>query len=131
MTSNRRSHIADVLDVSDRRMMPNMLGCSILGQDTGKPLFTLFFDEELRKNPTLMAQRMKAGQIRMVHEFGKQNVFTAFVTHETPEAKEYLRALRDRVEKAFPDGLQEGRIYFLDVVLLQNIFKEVFVDNKK
>lgn len=117
--------------MDDSEMIPNILGCIIAEEDTGIPLFSHFFDPVLKKNPSVIPQKIKSKEIKMVHEFGAHTVFTALVTHETPEVREYLRTFRTRVDKVYPDGLQRHRGNFADMLILQNIVKEVFVENKK
>lgn len=112
-------------------MMPNILGCLILEEDTGLLLFSHFFDPALKKNTSVIPQKVKSKEIRMVHEFGAHTVFTALVTHETPEVREYLRTFKTRVDKVYPDGLQKRRGNFADILILQNIVAEVFVENEK
>jgi hypothetical protein len=67
----------------------------------------------------------------MVHVFGKNAVYTALVTRETPDVKEHLRTFESRVDKVFPDGLR-GRVgKVVDQVFLRDIVIEVFVENKR
>jgi len=112
-------------------MTPNILGCLILEADTGQSLYSYYFDDALKKNPAIIPQKVKSGQMRMVHEFGEHSVYTALVTHETPEVKEYLRTLRTRVDEVYPDGLSGRRGNFADTIILENIVIEVFVENKR
>lgn len=109
----------------------NILGCLIIDQDSGQPLYSYFFDETLKKNPAMLPQRVKSGEMKMVHEFGKLAVYTALVRHETPEVRECLRTFESRVDKMFPDGLR-GRVgNVVDQVFLRDIVIEVFAENKR
>ena len=67
----------------------------------------------------------------MVHEFGEHTVYTALVTHETPEVKEHLRTFRTKVGKVYPNGLRGRGGNFADNLVLQNIVIEVFVEDKR
>jgi hypothetical protein len=112
-------------------MTSNILGCLIVDQDTGQPLYSYFFDEKLKQNPALLPQRVKSGEMKMVHEFGKNAVYTAVVTRETPDVREHLHTFESRVDKMFPDGLR-GRVgNYVDQAFLRDIVIEVFVENKR
>ncbi len=119
--------------MNDSEMIPNILGCLILEEDTGLPLFSHFFDPALKKNPSVIQQKIKSKEIKRVHVFGVHTVFTALVTHETPEAevKECLRTFKTKVDKVYPDELKRGSGKLADVLILQNIATEVFTENKE
>ncbi len=112
-------------------MMLNILGCLILENDTGLMLYSYFFDPALKKNPSVVQQKMLSKEARMVHEFGENMAFTTLVTHETPEVREYLRTFRDRVEKIYPNGLKQRGRNFADTIILDGVVTEVFIENKK
>ncbi len=107
-------------------MIPEVLGCLILDEDTGQPLYSYFFDEELKKNPSEIPARVRSRELTLVHEMGTYAVYSALVRHETPKVKEYLKAFKKRVEKTYPEGLKRGSGNFADMVILQNIVAEVF-----
>lgn len=107
-------------------MIPEVLGCLILDENTGQPLYSNFFDDELRKNPSEIPARIRSKELKLVHEMGLHAVYSALVRHETPKVREYLRAFKKRVEKTYPDGLRRGSGNFADMVILRNIVAEVF-----
>ena len=112
-----------------RTEMPsNILGCLILELNTGQPLYSQFFDDNLRKNPSIIPQRIRSKDLKMVHEMGKHMVFTALVTSEAPEVNQKLRAFKQRVEKAYPEGLQRGSGNFADYLILRDMVTEVFLE---
>ncbi|MHA2142029.1 MAG: hypothetical protein ACXADC_08280 [Candidatus Thorarchaeota archaeon] len=106
--------------------MSNILACLVLETDTGIPLYSHFFDKELNGNPNLVPQKIRSGEIKMMHEMGKHTVFSALVTNETPEVRPLLQRFRDRVEDVYKDGLKRGEGNFADFVILDNIAKEIF-----
>ncbi|TFG05019.1 hypothetical protein EU538_11775 [Candidatus Thorarchaeota archaeon] len=107
-------------------MIPEVLGCLILDENTGQPLYSHFFDDELKKNPSEVPARIRSKELKLIHEMGKHAVYSALVTHETPKVKEYLKTFKERVEKTYPDGLKRGSGNFADMVILRNIVTEVF-----
>ena len=109
-------------------MPSNILACLILDKDTGLPLYSKFFDKELDKNRNMVPVKLKAGELKMVHELGWFAGFTALVTHETPEVKPLLEKFRERVEEVYKDGMKIGQGNFADFVILDNIVNDIFVD---
>jgi hypothetical protein len=115
----------------DSRLTSNILGCLIIDQESGQPLYSHFFDETLRKNPGMLPQKVKSGEMKMAHEFGKNGVYMALVARETPDVREHLRVFESRVDKVYPNGLR-GRVgNVADQIVLQNIVIEAFVENKR
>jgi len=108
--------------------MSNIHACLILETDTGIPLYSHFFDRELKSNPKLVPQRIRSGEIKMVHEMGKHTVFSALVTTETPTIRPLLQKFRDRVEEVYKDGFRRGEGNFGDFVILDNIVRTVFLE---
>lgn len=109
-------------------MSLNILACLILEKDSGLPLYSKFFDKELDKNRNLVPEKLRAGEIRMVHELGEFAGFTALVTHETPDVRPLLVEFRERVEEVYKDGMKRGQGNFADFVILDNIVNTIFVD---
>jgi hypothetical protein len=116
--------------VLEQIMTSEILACHILEEETGMPLFSHFFDPDLKKDPSTIQQRMRAREIRLLHELGNYVVYSVLVKKETPEAKELLKKFADRVEKVYPEGLKRGQGNFSHFVILENIVKEVFLDEK-
>lgn len=110
-------------------MTSNILACLILEKETGLPLYSKFFDKELDKNRNLVPQRIRNGEIRMIHELGRFAGFTALVTHETPEVKPLLVRFRERVEEVYKDGMKRGQGNFADFVILDNIVNTIFLES--
>ncbi|MHA2043061.1 MAG: hypothetical protein ACW975_14500 [Candidatus Thorarchaeota archaeon] len=106
--------------------MSNVRACLILETDTGAPLYSHFFDKELKANPKLVPQKIRSGEIKMVHEMGKHTVFSALVTNEDPAVRPLLQKFRDRVEEVYKDGLKRGEGNFADFVILDNIVETTF-----
>ncbi|MHA1926176.1 MAG: hypothetical protein ACXABV_13950 [Candidatus Thorarchaeota archaeon] len=106
--------------------MTNILACLVLETDTGISLYSHFFDKELKTNPNSVPQKIRSGEIKMVHELGKHTVFSALVTKETPAVKPLLQKFRDRVEEVYKEGLKRGEGNFADFVILDNIAKSIF-----
>ncbi|MHA2066403.1 MAG: hypothetical protein ACXABY_18685 [Candidatus Thorarchaeota archaeon] len=106
--------------------MSNIHACLILEIDTGIPLYSHFFDRELKANPNSVPQKIRSGEIKMMHEMGKHTVFSALVTNETPEVRQLLKKFRERVEEVYKDGLKRGEGNFADFVILDNISKDIF-----
>lgn len=107
-------------------MIREVLGCLILDENTGQPLYSQFFDAELKKNPSKIPAKIKSKELKLVHEMGTHAVYSALVSHETPKVKKYLRAFKERVEKTYPDGLKRVSGNFADMLILQNIVTDVF-----
>ncbi len=108
-------------------MPSNILGCLILELNTGQPLYSHFFDADFKKNPSLIPEKIRSKELKMMHEIGKYMVFTALVTSEVPEVRQQLNAFKQRVERVYPEGLQRGSGNFADYLILQDIVKEIFV----
>jgi hypothetical protein len=106
--------------------MSNILACLILETDTGIPLYSHFFDKELKGNPNLVPQKIRSGEIKMVHELGMYTVFSSLVTNETPNVRPLLQRFRDKVEEVYKEGLKRGEGNFADFVILDNIAKTIF-----
>jgi hypothetical protein len=111
-------------------MTSDILACHILEEETGAPLFSHFFDPELKKNPSVIPQKMRSREIMLLHELGNYVVYSVLVKKETDEARELLRKFAERVEKVYPEGLKRGQGNFAHYVILENIVKEVFIDGK-
>ena len=114
----------------DSTMTSDILACHILEEETGAPLFSHFFDPELKKDPSVISQRMKSREIKLLFELGNYVVYGVLVKEETPEARELLRKFVERVEKVYPEGLKRGQGNFSHFVILDNIATEVFIDRK-
>jgi hypothetical protein len=99
----------------------------ILELDTGQPLYSHFFDADIKKNPSSVPQKIRSKELKMMHELGKYMVFTALVTSEVPEIRQQLKAFKQQVERVYPEGLQRGGGNFADYLILQNMVKEIFV----
>jgi hypothetical protein len=108
--------------------MSNIRACLILESDTGIPLYSHFFDKELKANPNLVAQKIRAREIKMVHEMGKHTVFSALVINETPEVRPLLQRFRDKVDDVYKGGLKRGEGNFADFVILDNIVRTIFLE---
>ncbi|MHA3964668.1 MAG: hypothetical protein AM325_014145 [Candidatus Thorarchaeota archaeon SMTZ1-45] len=106
--------------------MSNIRACLILETDTGAPLYSHFFDNDLKADPNLVPQKIRSGDIKMVHEMGKHTVFSALVSNVTPDVKSLLQRFRDRVDEVYKDGLKRGEGNFADFVILDNIVKTIF-----
>lgn len=106
--------------------MSNILACLILETETGIPLYSHFFDKELKANPNLVPQKIRSRQAKMVHEMGQHTVFSALVTNVTPDVKQRLKQFRERIEEVYKDGLKRGEGNFADFIILDNISKEIF-----
>ncbi|TFG13096.1 hypothetical protein EU537_07215 [Candidatus Thorarchaeota archaeon] len=124
--SRRRSNIIELLGPLGLEMPSNILGCMILELNTGQPLYSHFFDDNLKENPSLIPQRIRSNDLKMVHQMGRHMVFTALVTYETPEVRQELRAFKQRVEEVYPEGLKRGSGTFADYVILQDMVTEIF-----
>jgi len=111
-------------------MTLDILACHILEEETGAPLFSHFFDAELKKDPSVIPQRMRAREIKLLHKLGNYVVYSVLVKKETPEAKELLYKFAERVEKVYPEGLKRGQGNFSHYVILENIVREVFMDRE-
>ena len=111
-------------------MTSDILACHILEEETGAPLFSHFFDPELKKNPSVIPQKMRSRELILLHELGNYVVYSVLVKKETSEAKEILRKFAERVEKVYPEGLKRGQGNFAHYVILENIVTEVFIDGK-
>ena len=111
-------------------MTSEILACHILEEETGAPLFSHFFDPELKKNPSVIPQKMRTREIMLLHELGNYVVYSVLVKQETSKARELLREFTKRVEKVYPEGLKRGQGNFAHYVILENIVKEVFVDGE-
>jgi uncharacterized protein YneF (UPF0154 family) len=108
--------------------MSNILACLILEIDTGIPLYSHFFDKELKANPNLVPQKIRSGVIKMMHEMGKHTVFSALVTNETPDVRPLLQKFRAKVEEVYKEGLKRGKGNFADFVILDSIAKTIFLE---
>lgn len=106
--------------------MTNILACLVLEMDTGIPLYSHFFDKELKDSPNLVPQKIRSGEVQMVHQMGKHTVFSALVKEKTPEVKPLLQKFRNRIEDVYKDGLKRGQGNFADFVILDNIARETF-----
>ena len=111
-------------------MTLDILACHILEEETGAPLFSHFFDPELKKDPSVIPQRMKSREIKLLFELGNYVVYGVLVREETSEARELLRKFVERVEKVYPEGLKRGQGNFAHYVILDNIVTEVFIDEE-
>ena len=114
----------------DSKMTSDILACHILEEETGMPLFSHFFDPELKKDPSTIPQRMRTREIKLLHELGNYVVYSVLVKKETPEAKDLLKKFAERVEKVYPEGLKRGQGNLAHYVILENIVTEVFIDVK-
>lgn len=112
------------------KMIPDILACLILEEETGAPLFSHFFDPELKKDPSVIPQRMRSREIMLLHEMGGHVVYSVLVERKTSEARELLRKFAMSVEKVYPEGLKKGEGNFAHYVILENIVKEIFIDRK-
>jgi hypothetical protein len=111
-------------------MTSDILSCHILEEETGAPLFSHFFDQELKKDPSVIPQKMRAREVMLLHELGNYVVYSVLVKKETTEARELLRKFATRIEKVYPEGLKRGQGNFGHYVILGNIAREVFIDEK-
>ena len=111
-------------------MTLDILACHILEEETGAPLFSHFFDPELKKDPSVIPTRMKSREIKLLFELGKYVVYGILVKKETPEARNLLRKFTERVENVYPEGLKRGQGNFAHYVILENIATEVFIEGK-
>ena len=109
-------------------MTSNILACLILELDTGQPLYSKFFDKELEKNRALVPQKIRNGEIKMIHELGNVAAFTALVTHETPDVQPLLKKFRERIEEVYKEGLEKGQGNFADFIILDNISNTIFIE---
>jgi hypothetical protein len=73
---------------------------------------------------------MRAREVMLLHELGNYVVYSVLVKKETTEARELLRKFATRVEKVYPEGLKRGQGNFGHYVILGNIAREVFIDEK-
>ncbi len=111
-------------------MTSDILSCHILEEETGAPLFSHFFDPELKKDPSVIPQKMRSREVMLLHELGNYVVYSVLVKRETPEARELLRKFTTRVEKVYPEGLKRGQGNFGHYIILENIAREVFIEKK-
>ncbi len=111
-------------------MTSDILACLILEEETGAPLFSHFFDPELKKDPSVIPQKMRTRELKLLHELGGCVVYSVLVKEETTEAKKLLSKFAERVEKVYPEGLKRGQGNFAHYVILDNIVKDVFIDRK-
>ncbi len=114
-------------------IMSEILACAILDEDSGMPLYTHFIDKELEKTPYLIEHKIKTREIAMIHELGidLNLVFTLLARKDTPELREMLKRFRDRVEKTYPQGMQIGTGNWADYVILEGMFKSIFIDREE
>ena len=112
------------------KMIPDILACLILEEETGAPLFSHFFDSELKKDPSIVPQKLRAREIMLLHEMGKQVVYSVLVNRETSEARELLSKFAKKMEEVYPEGLKRGQGNFAHYVILENIVTSVFVDRE-
>jgi hypothetical protein len=112
------------------KMTSDILACHILEEETGAPLFSHFFDSELKKDPSVIPRKMRAREVKLIFELGNYVVYGVLVKKETPEARELLRKFTERVEKVYTEGLKRGEGNFSHFVILDNIATEVFIDRK-
>ena len=114
----------------DSIMTSDILACHILEEETGAPLFSHFFDPELKKDPSVIPQKLKSREIILIFELGNYVVYGVLVKRETPEARDLLCKFAERVEKVYPKELKRGQGNFAHYVILENIATEVFKDGK-
>ena len=114
----------------DAKMTSDILACLILEEATGAPLYSHFFDPELKKGPSVVPHKLRTRELKLLHELGGYVVYSVLVKEETTEAKELLRKFAKRVEKAYPEGLKRGQGNIAHYVILENIVTEVFIDRK-
>ncbi|MHA2080298.1 MAG: hypothetical protein ACW99H_04035 [Candidatus Thorarchaeota archaeon] len=111
-------------------MTSDILVCYIFEEETGAPLFSHFIDPELKKNPSVIQQRMRSREVMLLHELGNYVVYSVLVKKETSEARELLRKFAKRVDKVYPEGLKRGQGKLADYVILENIVTEIFIDGE-
>lgn len=113
--------------------MSDILAILILDEDTGKPLYSHFLDAELKRNPSLIPQKLRAREIVMIHELGinLNLVFSLLAEKDLPALKERLKLFRDRVEKTYPKGMREGSGNWADHVILENMVRSIFIDQQE
>ena len=113
--------------------MSKIRACMILDEDTGKPLFSHFIDNELKKNPSLIPHKLQARELVMIHELGVDLnlVFSLLATEDNPELRTLLRKFRDRVEKTYPQGMKEGTGNWADFVILEGMVTSIFIDQEE
>jgi len=111
-------------------MTSDILACLILEEETGAPLFSHFFDSELKKDPSMIPQKMRTRELKLLHELGGYVGYSVLVKEETTEAKKLLSKFAERVEKVYPEGLKRGQGNFAHYVILENIVTDVFIDRK-
>ncbi len=124
-----KKYVAGMYRPLDSKMISDILACHILEEETGAPLFSHFFDPELKRNPSLIPQKMRSREFILLHELGGYVVYSVLVKRETSEARELLRKFARSVEKVYPEGLKRGQGNFAHYVILENIVTEVFKDN--
>ena len=93
-------------------------------------MFSHFFDPELKKDPSVIPQKMKSREVMLLFELGNYVVYGVLVKKETPKARELLQEFTERVEKVYPEGLKRGQGNFAHYVILENIATEVFIDRE-
>ncbi len=111
-------------------IMTRILACMVMDEDTGRPMYTHFFDKDLQKNPTIIPQKIRAKEIYMINELGIQLnlVFSVLADSNDPILHERLKEFRDRIERTYPEGMKQGQGTFGDFVILEEIIRSVFVD---
>ena len=105
----------------------------ILDEDTGRPLYSHFIDNELKKNPSLIPQKIQARELVMIHELGVELnlVFSLLATEDDPELRTLLKRFRDRVEKTYPQGMKERTGNWAEFVILEGMVKSIFIDREE
>jgi hypothetical protein len=129
---NDRKKQNECHSISNLSTMMNILACLILDEDTGRPLYTHFIDRDLKKNPSVIPQKLRSEEFIMIHEMGIQLnlVFSLLVHCDEPELHVLLKKFRDRVETTYPEGMNEGTGNFADYVILEEIVRSIFIDRE-
>ncbi|MDF1537586.1 MAG: hypothetical protein P1Q69_01615 [Candidatus Thorarchaeota archaeon] len=74
---------------------------TILDITKGAPFYSSFFDEELRKNPSLIQKRVSSRELIIHSVVGKFAGYTAVALPGCTDLNEMLEAFRDEFERIY------------------------------
>lgn len=103
---------------------------TILDIAKGVPFYSSFFDDELRKNPALIQQKVTSHELTIHSVVGKIAGYTAVARLGCSSLDEMLKAFRNEFERVYPEGLDSVKKNVGHMIIIDGMIQR-FLINKE